>query len=71
MVEAHPQPGWRQVGLVAIAVVAVVLGLSILTGLLPADLQRAFFHAPVAIVVLLAGTAWILWRVATRRPPEV
>ena len=65
------QPGIREVLLVAAAAVIVVLGLSILTGLLPANLQRDFFHAPIAIIVLIGGTAWVLWRVATRRPPEV
>ena len=61
-------PGWREVLLVAGAAVAVVLGAAILTSLLPADLQGVVFHTPLAIVVLIAGTGWLLWRIS-RRPP--
>jgi uncharacterized membrane protein len=64
------QPGLRQVVLVAVAAVAAVLGAAVLTSLLPVGIQRFVFHEPVTIALLLAGTAFILWRVATRRPPE-
>lgn len=64
------QPGVRDVVLVAAAAVAVVLGAAVLTSVLPQGIQRIVFHAPLAIVVLLAGTAFVLWRVATHRPPE-
>lgn len=63
------QPGWREVLRLAIAAVAVVLGLSIVTSLLPTDAQEIVFHTPLAIVVLLIGTGWLLWRIG-RRPPE-
>ncbi len=62
------QPGWREVLLVAAVVVAVVLGLAFATSLLPTTLQQLFFRTPVAIVVLLVGTAWILWRISRDRP---
>ena len=62
------QPGWRDVLLVAAAVVAVVLGAAVITSLLPVPLQRVVFHTPLAIGVLVVGTAWLLWRIA-RRPP--
>ncbi|MBI3747171.1 MAG: hypothetical protein HY264_11740 [Chloroflexi bacterium] len=64
------QPGVREVLLVAAAAVVAVLGAAILTGFLPPAAQRAFFHLPIAIVVLVAGTAFVLWRIASRRPPE-
>jgi heme A synthase len=64
---ADSQPGWREVGLVAVVVVAVVLGAAVLTGFLPTELQRVVFHTPLAIAVLLVGTGWLLWRIA-RRP---
>lgn len=64
------QPGLREVLLVAAAAVVVVLGAAILTGLLPEGAQRVFFHLPITIVVLVVGTAFVLWRIATRRPPE-
>jgi hypothetical protein len=62
------QPGWPEVLVVALAVVGVVLGAAALTGLLPTEVQRAIFHAPVLIVVLLGGTAWLLWRISRGRP---
>jgi hypothetical protein len=63
----RPQPGWPQVALVAASVVVVVLGAALLTGFLPDDLQRAIFHGPVLIGVLIVGTAWVLWRISRGR----
>jgi hypothetical protein len=62
------QPGWREVLIVAIAAVAVVLGAAVLTSLLPQAVQTIVFHTPVAILVLIGGTGWLLWRIS-RRPP--
>lgn len=62
------QPGWPQVALVAAAVVAVVIGAAVLTGLLPVEIQRAIFYGPVLIGVLIIGTAWLLWRIYRGRP---
>jgi uncharacterized membrane protein len=70
VVEAPPQPGWRQVGLVALAVVSIVLGAAVLTSVLPTPIQQAIFHGPVLIGVLIVGTAWMLWRVAHGRPAD-
>jgi len=53
----------------ATIVVLGVLGLVVLTSLLPTEVQRLVFHTPVTIVVLVGGTIWLLWRVS-RRPPE-
>ena len=64
------QPRLRDVVIVAAAAVAVVLGAAVLTSVLPRDVQGVVFHTPLAIVVLVAGTAVVLWRVATRRPPD-
>jgi hypothetical protein len=49
-------------------VVAVVVGAAFVTGLLPTDLQRFVFHSPLLILVLLGGTAVVLWRVARHDP---
>ena len=71
MAEPRPvgsQPGWRQVVLVAGAVVVVVLGAAGLTSLLPAAVQDIVFHTPVAIAVLVVGTGWLLWRISRRDP---
>jgi hypothetical protein len=66
--EPEPQPGWRRAGrdvvLVAVLVVAVVLGAAAVTGVLPEPLQRIVFHTPLAIAVLLVGTGWVLLRIA-------
>jgi hypothetical protein len=68
VVEQRPQPGLPQVLLVAAAVVAVVLGAAFLTSLLPDGVQAAIFQGPVLIVVLIGGTAWLLWRISRPRP---
>jgi uncharacterized membrane protein len=68
VVEARPQPGWREVLLVAAAVVAVVLGAAVVTSLLPVAVQDAIFHAPILIGVLIVGTGWLLWRISRGRP---
>jgi uncharacterized membrane protein len=64
------QVGARGVVLVAAIAVSAVLGAAILTSLLPEPAQRFLFHEPVTIAVLIGGTVLVLWRVATRRPPE-
>jgi hypothetical protein len=64
-----PTPGGREVLLVAVAVVAVALGLAAATGLLPPAGQDLVFRTPLVIVVLLVGTIWLMVRLATRRPP--
>lgn len=68
MDESRPQAGWGQVMVVAALVVLVVLGAAVATSLLPADVQRLIFHGPVMIVVLIVGTAWLLWRISRGRP---
>jgi uncharacterized membrane protein len=68
VVEDRPQPGWLQVLALTAGVVLVVLGAAAATGLLPVDLQRAIFHGPVLIAVLLLGTGWLLWRISRDRP---
>jgi predicted small integral membrane protein len=62
--------GWPQVLIVAVVAVSVVLGAVVLTSALPTDAQRIVFHTPLAIVVLVVGTGFVLWRIAARRPPE-
>jgi len=62
------QAGWREVLAVAGLVVAVVLGAAVLTSALPTGLQEIVFHTPLAIAVLVVGTAWLLWHIS-RRPP--
>ncbi len=58
------QPGAREVLIVAAIAVAVVLGAAILTSVLPTNFQEVVFHTPLAILILLVGTGWLLWRIA-------
>jgi hypothetical protein len=59
--------GLREVLGVAAVAVVVVLGASFLTGALPEDLQRVIFDSPIVVAIVIAGTAWILWGIATGR----
>lgn len=71
MAEGKPpasQPGWREVVLVAAAVVAVVLAAAVGTSLLPERVQDVVFRTPIAIGFLIVGTAWLLWRISRREP---
>ena len=61
--------GLREVLLVAGLTVAVVLGAAIATSLLPKGLQEIVFRTPLLIVVLIGGTAAVLWGIARPRPP--
>ena len=70
MVETKPQPGWPQVILVAVAVVAVVIGAATLTGFLPEPIKQAIFQGPVLIGVLIVGTGWLLWRISRGQPAD-
>jgi undecaprenyl pyrophosphate phosphatase UppP len=63
-----PQPGWPQVVLVAVAVVVAVLGAAVLTGVLPDVVREAIYETPVAIVALIVGTGWLLWRISRQGP---
>jgi hypothetical protein len=55
--------------LVAVAVVALALGLAAVTGFLPPAGQDLVFRTPLVIVVLLVGTIGLMVRLAMRRPP--
>jgi len=64
---ARRQPGWREVLLVGVGVVALVLGLAFATSLLPTQAQEVVFHTPLLIIVLIVGTGWWLWRISRRQ----
>jgi FtsH-binding integral membrane protein len=61
--------GLREVIAVAGLTVAVVLGAAIATSILPKALQEIVFKTPLLIVVLIGGTAALLWGIARARPP--
>jgi hypothetical protein len=62
--------GTREVIAVATVAVAVVLGLQLLTYVLPPDAQRVVLDSPLLIGLLVVGTTGLLWWIARRRPPE-
>ena len=60
--EAGRPVGWREVLAIAAIVVVAVLVIAQLTSGVGRDIRT-----PVTIVILIAGTAWVLWRI-TRQP---
>jgi len=60
------QVGWREVLIVAAVAVVVVLVIAQVTSGVSRDIRT-----PVTIVGLILGTGWVLWRIASSRPPEV
>jgi preprotein translocase subunit SecY len=61
------QPGIREVLLVGAAVVLVVLLAAAGTALLPRAGQDVVFRTPLLILVLVVGTALVLWRILRPR----
>jgi hypothetical protein len=59
----------RDVLLVAALVVAGVLGLSVLTGVIPGAGKDLVFQTPIVITILVLGTALMLVRLGRRTPP--
>ena len=62
-------PGLREALLVGELVVVVVLLAGVATYLLPGDTRDLILRAPVLILVLLGGTAAVLWRIS--RPGRI
>jgi hypothetical protein len=52
--------GWREVLLVGGAIVAIVLGISLVTAILPDGPRWIVFQSPLAIVVIAVGTILVL-----------
>ena len=63
------QPGLREVLLLAAAVVVTVLVAAGVTALLPSEGQGVVFHTPLLILVLIGGTALVLWRILRSSGP--
>jgi len=72
--DAEIQPTWRRslrdVGWVAVAVVGIVLGAAVVTDFLPEAVRGLIVDTPLAIAVLIGGTAWLLWRIGRRRSDD-
>lgn len=64
---AEREVGAGRVFLVAAACVAIVAAAVVLTALLPDDLEQVVYRTPLAIGVLVAVTAVVLWRIARQQ----
>lgn len=65
-----PQPGLREVLLLAAAVVVTVLVAAGVTAILPSEGQSIVFQTPLLILVLIGGTALVLWRILRSSGPD-
>lgn len=63
-------PGLREALLIGELVVVVVLLAGVATYLLPVDARDVILKTPVLILVLLGGTAAVLWRISRPGRPE-
>ena len=70
MAETRPV-GVREVLIVAAIAVGLILAAQVVTISLPDPISGILFRTPLVIVILIVGTAGLLWRIATRQPPEV
>ena len=61
-------PGLREALLVGAVTVLVVLGAAVLTFVLPGDARDVVFRTPLLILVLIVGTALVLWRITRPGP---
>ena len=69
MVEERRAIGVGQVLIVAAIAVLAVLAVVALATFVPA-VGDFFRRVPIVIVVLVVASAFVLWRLAGRRPPE-
>ena len=56
-------PGLREALIVGAVTVVIVLAASVFTFLLPPDARDVVFRTPLLILVLIVGTAGVLWRI--------
>jgi anti-sigma-K factor RskA len=56
------QPGWREVALIAVAIVAIVLAIAAVSFAVP-GVADAFARLPLLIIVLIGGTLAVVWRI--------
>lgn len=66
--EARWRDEIREVGLLAVLVVGGVLAVAALATFVP-PVRELFDRLPIAIIVLIGGTAWVLWRITRRAAP--
>ena len=57
------EPGVREALVVGAAAVAIVALAVVVTALLPPEARDVVFRTPLLILVLIVGTAGVLWRI--------
>ena len=67
---ADRRPGLRDVLLVGAIVVGAVAVAAVVTFVLPPDGQYIVLRTPLLILVLIVGTAGVLWRITRPDRPE-
>jgi hypothetical protein len=67
---ADRRPGLREAILVGVATVAVVAAAAALTFLVPQPVRDIVLRTPFLILVLIVGTAGVLWRITRPHPPD-
>jgi hypothetical protein len=65
---AERGPGLREALVVGGLTVLVVLAAAVVTFLLPAGARDVVFRTPLLILVLIVGTALVLWRITRSGP---
>ena len=65
----EPRPGLREALLVGAVVVGAVLLAAWITFLVPRSAGDVVFRTPLLIVVLIGGTAFVLWRITRPSRP--
>ena len=61
-------PGWLRALVVGGLTVDAVLAAAVVSFLLPSSLGDVVFRSPLLILVLIAGTAFVLWTITRPRP---
>jgi uncharacterized membrane protein YqjE len=67
---AERRIGLREVLIVGAVVVGVVALAVVVTSILPPDAQYVVLRTPLLILVLVLGTAGVLWRITRPDRPE-
>jgi hypothetical protein len=67
---AERRPGLRDVLLVAAIVVGLVAVAVVVTAILPSGGQFLVLRTPLLILVLIVGTAGVLWRITRPDHPD-
>ena len=68
--EGTRSPGLREALLVGELVVVVVLLAGVATYLLPGDARDLVLRTPLLILILIGGTAGVLWRISRPARPD-